>query len=228
MAAYQPRLYVTNSVLHNPTGSSLSPVIAHKVLKLAEQWDLTIIEDDVYADLEHEPGTRLAAFDGLSRVIHVGSFSKTLTAAARCGYIAVRSDWVEALLDLKVAVTFGASQLAAELILTLLTDGSYHRHIYSLRERLARAMSQTTTKLQSIGFEPYLQPDGGMFLWCRLPHGIDAIDLARKALIENVVLAPGNVFSTSSTASSFMRFNVAQSRDPQLFEVLARLLAEYH
>ena len=88
LAEHRPRLYITNSALHNPTGATLSPVDAHRLLKLADQHGLTIIEDDIFADFEHEPAPRLAAFDGLDRVIHIGSFSKTLSASVRCGFIA--------------------------------------------------------------------------------------------------------------------------------------------
>ena len=67
-------------------------------------------------------------------------------------------------------------------------------------------------------------PRGGFYLWCRLPDGRDAADVARAALGENIVLAPGNVFSLSQSASEFMRFNVAQMRGPRVFDVLARAL----
>ena len=87
------------------------------MLKLAEQFGLTIIEDDIFADFEHAPAPRLAAFDGLDRVIHIGSFSKTLSASVRCGFIAARPDWIEGLTDLKIATSFGGGRLAAELVL---------------------------------------------------------------------------------------------------------------
>lgn len=99
LSTYRPRLYSTNSALHNPTGAMLSPVVAHRVLKLAEQSDVTIIEDDIFADYTSTPIPRLAAFDGLHRVVHIGSFSKSLSAAVRCGFIAALRHWVEGLID---------------------------------------------------------------------------------------------------------------------------------
>ena len=74
---HSPRLYITNSGVHNPTGATLSAVTAHRLLKLADDSDLVIVEDDIFADFELSPAPRLAAFDDLSRVIHIGSFSKT-------------------------------------------------------------------------------------------------------------------------------------------------------
>ena len=220
LAEHRPRLYITNSALHNPTGATLSPVVAHRLLKLADQSGLTIIEDDIFGDFEHESAPRLAAFDGLERVVHIGSFSKSLSASVRCGFIAVRRDWVERLIDLKIATSFGGGRLSGELILGVLKDGTYRKHMENLRERLSRAMGQTSARLEALGIEPWIEPRGGMFLWCKLPEGLDATDVARRALAENVILAPGNAFSVAQSASQFLRFNVAQSTDPRVFTVL--------
>ena len=226
LAEHRPRLYLTNVALHNPTGATIAPATAHKLLRLAEQHDLTIIEDDVFGDLEPEPSPRLAAFDGLERVIQVGSFSKTLTAATRCGYIVAKRDWIEPLLDLKIATLYSVSRLTAEVTHAVMTNGSYRHHLESLRDRLSKASGTTLAQLRKLGIEPWIVPRGGMFLWCRLPDGVDAVDLTRRALAQNIVLAPGNVFSLSQSAAHYMRFNVAQCADPRLFDILGRLIDE--
>jgi DNA-binding transcriptional MocR family regulator len=221
---HRPRLYITNSGIHNPTGATLSPVIAHRLLRLAEQAGLTIIEDDIFADFEHVPAPRLAAFDGLDRVVYIGSFSKTLSASARCGFIAAKPEWIEALTDLKIATSFAGGRLSAELVLTLLRDGSYRKHMESLRTRLYKTMDETIARLGDVGIIPWLKPQAGIFLWCRLPEGCDAAKVARACLSDNIVLAPGNAFSLSMTANSFMRFNVAQSTDARIFRSLEKAL----
>ncbi|MCB5943950.1 PLP-dependent aminotransferase family protein [Acidocella sp. KAb 2-4] len=221
----KPRLYITNCAVHNPTGASLSPVTAHRLLKLAEQHGLTIIEDDIFADFEAEPSPRLAAFDGLERVVQVGSFSKTVSASLRCGYIAVKSDWIEGLTDLKIASSFSSGRLSAELLLAVLQDGSYRKHIETLRAKLAGAMSQASTRLRAIGLTPWVMPRAGMYLWCELPARLDAAEIARRALEDGIVLAPGNVFSPAQTAGRFLRFNVAQCADPRIFQMLNRAMA---
>ncbi|MCA0000814.1 MULTISPECIES: PLP-dependent aminotransferase family protein [unclassified Mesorhizobium] len=220
LAEHRPRLYITNSAIHNPTGAILSPVTARRLLKLADQSDLTIVEDDIFADFEHAPAPRLAAFDGLERVVHIGSFSKTLSASIRCGFIAAPRDWMEGLADLKIATTFGGGRLAAELVLTLLRDGSYRKHMDLLRARLSRAMIETGARLKAIGITPWIEQPAGLFLWCSLPDAVDAAEIARRALAANVVLAPGNAFSLSRSASRFLRFNVAQCEDERIFKVL--------
>lgn len=222
---HSPRLYITNSGVHNPTGATLSPVTAHRLLKLAEHSNLVIVEDDIFADFEQQPAPRLAAFDGLSRVIQTGSFSKMLSASLRCGYIAARGDWIDALADLKIATHFGGSRLASEVLFRALTDSGYRRHMEHIRLRLAEAMEKTVTRLARLHITPWLRPAAGMFLWCQLPEGHDATTLSRRCLRDGVILAPGEAFSTSSDARGRLRFNVAQSSDPRIFEVLGKALA---
>jgi DNA-binding transcriptional MocR family regulator len=226
LAQHRPRLYVTNSAIHNPTGAVLSSVAAHRVLKLAEQHDVIIVEDDIFADFEEEPAPRLAAFDGLERVVQIGSFSKTLSASIRCGYIAARPDWIEGLTALKIATAFGSGRLAGELLATVLTDGTYRKHMTSLRTRLAGAMGRTIARLREAGLTPWIEPRAGMFVWCRLPEGLDATAIARKGLTENIILAPGNAFSLAQSAGEFLRFNAAQSSDPRIFRLLESAIAE--
>jgi DNA-binding transcriptional MocR family regulator len=224
VAEHAPRLYLTNAAIHNPTGATLSPVTAHRLLKLADEAGLTIVEDEVFADLETEAAPRLAAFDGLQRVVQVGSFSKTLSAAARVGYVVARREWTEGLVDLKIATSFGSGQMSSELVLNVLKDGSYRKHVEALRVRLARALLEVSSRLKEVGIRPWLQPRSGIFLWCELPPGADATALSQAALAQDIILAPGNVFSASQSANNFMRFNVAQSLDAKLFEFLRQAL----
>lgn len=221
LATHRPKLYITNAAVHNPTGATLAPATAYKVLQLAEAANLLIVEDDIFADFEATPVPRLAALDGLSRVLSIGSFSKTLSASLRCGYIAVRGDWVDALVDLKIATGLGGGQLAAAVVHTALTDSGYRKHMQAVHARLAVARAEAVARLADLGIVPWVLPRAGMFLWCRLPAGISAVALARYCLAQDVMLAPGNVFSQSHRADGFMRFNVAQMHDERIFDVLA-------
>eukprot|EP00913_Durusdinium_trenchii_P021371 g20084.t1 len=167
VSQHRPRLYITNSAIHNPTGAVLSPVMAHRVLKIAEEFDLTIIEDDIFADFEAGGSglaPRLAAFDGLERVIHIGSFSKTLSAAARCGFIAARPGWIEGLTDLKIATSFAGGRLTEEVVHSVLSDGGYRKHLEILRARLSKAMAEAADRLATLAIVPVLRPQAGMFL----------------------------------------------------------------
>jgi len=223
LAAHDPRLYITNSALHNPTGATISARTAHRVLTLAAAHELIIVEDETFAVLEPDPSPRYAALDGLDRVIRIGSFSKTLSASIRCGYIAARAELIEALTDLQVATNFGGpGPMATAIVRATLADGSYRKHLEATRRRLSRARREVVAKLGVLGIEPWLMPRGGFYLWCRLPDGRNAAEVARQALSQGVVLAPGNVFSHRQAAPDMVRFNVSQMADPRIYEVLGR------
>ena len=104
----------------------------------------------------------------------------------------------------------------------MLQDGTYRKHVESLRPKLAAAMSQAGARLRDVGLTSWVEPRAGLFLWCELPNGMDAANIARRAMAENIVLAPGNVFSPAQAAGRFLRFNVAQCADPRIFKFLRR------
>ena len=208
---HNPRLYLTNSALHNPTGATISAQVAHKLIMAATVNDMVIVEDDIFADFEPDRSSRMAVMDGLEQVIRIGSFSKTLSASVRCGYIVAKSEWIEALADLQVAINFGGpSPLSSEIIYSVLSGSGYRKHMNALRHRLDYERINASGKLQALGCEIAIRPRGGFYLWCELPANEEAADIAKRALYKGVVLAPGNVFSPSLSKSNFMRFNVSQ------------------
>ena len=225
LSEHRPRLYITNSVLQNPTGVSISNVHAHKLLNLAEKHDLIILEDDIFADLQEKPSTRLAAFDGLDRVIQIGSFSKTLSASIRCGFIIAKPGWVDEMTNLRLATSYGGSSFNTQLIFKLLTEGSYRRHVNAVRDRLSKQRSYVLRNLDALDIQPWHTPSEGIFVWCRLPNERDAEQVARTAIQDGLMLAPGNAFSHKQTAANFMRFNIAQMNDPAIFQKLKKAIA---
>ncbi|MFK4825906.1 PLP-dependent aminotransferase family protein [Paenochrobactrum sp. BZR 588] len=222
-----PRLYITNSALHNPTGASLSPQTAYRVLSAASAHGMTIVEDDIFTDFEPNLSPRLAISDGLNRVIRIGSFSKTLSASVRCGYIAASPEWIEGLTDLQIATSFGGpSPITSAIIVKVLAGGTYRKHMDEVRHRLTLARLDVAKRLSALGIKPWLMPRGGFYLWCQLPEGVDSAILARRCMEEKIMLAPGNAFSVSQSAAAFLRFNVAQTQNPQIYSTLRRLLKD--
>jgi DNA-binding transcriptional MocR family regulator len=224
-ATHAPKLYLANPALHNPTGLSLTPAQAHRLLNLAARFDFRIVEDDVFRDFQSALTQRLAALDGLAedswRVLYLGGFSKTISAALRVGFIAGPAETIRHLTDLKLATTFGNNQVSAQLVHRLLEDGSYRKHVAAIRERLRRAGPPLRHRLEAVGLHTWVETEEGMFLWMRLPEGMpDAAALARNAIAQRIVLAPGAVFSPSKHWQDFLRINVAQSQSPRLIGFL--------
>ncbi|MEH6472528.1 MAG: PLP-dependent aminotransferase family protein [Halopseudomonas sp.] len=224
---HKPKLFVTTAVLHNPTGTNTSQAVAYRLLQLAEKHDLMIIEDDIYGDFHGGHATRLAALDQLNRVIYVSSFSKTISASLRVGFMACHKDLAQELIDLKLLTHLTSCELSERLIHQVLAEGDYRKSMTRLHGRLERARQQTIGRLERAGLSLFVEPEQGMFLWARLPEGVqqNAAELAHQALTKDMMLAPGNIFSPQQAISPWLRFNAAYCEDDAaLFDSLGRLL----
>ncbi|CAJ6321670.1 GntR family regulatory protein [Burkholderia pseudomallei] len=221
---WRPKMLVINSVLHNPTGTSLSAAQAFRILKLAEAYDFLVVEDDVYGDLcpPSYPATRLASLDQLRRVIFLGSFSKTLAANLRVGYIACAPELAKALTDQKMLVGMTTPELNERVLYKVLTEGHYRRHVERLRARLDGVRDKTARMLERTGMRLFTMPAAGMFLWA--DTGVDSDALAAAAHEEGFLLTPGSLFSPQQSPSTWARFNVANCGDPALPAFLGRYL----
>lgn len=214
--AHQPKLYMTNSVLQNPTGTSLTAATAFRILRLAEAYDFHICEDDVFGDLHPGRAHRIAALDQLNRVIYVGSFSKTLGAGLRVGFLACRADLAQHLTDQKMLSSLTTPELGERLVYQVLSDGYYRKHVEHLRGRLARAIDPAIRNLERAGLTIFHEPAAGMFLWARAGEHQDAEALAAKAQEQSIILAPGSLFSPTQARSPWMRFHVAYAGNAKL------------
>ncbi|SAK60715.1 GntR family transcriptional regulator [Caballeronia arationis] len=221
---WRPKMLVINSVLQNPTGTSLTAAQAFRILQLAETYDFIVVEDDVYGDLAPPgyPATRLASLDQLKRVIFLGSFSKTLAANLRVGYVAASAEVANALADQKMLVGMTSPELNERVLYKVLTEGHYRRHVERLRGRLDGVREKTARMLESTGFRLFSQPSAGMFLWA--DAGIDSEALAAAGHEAGFLLTPGSLFSPHQSPTTWMRFNIANCGDPALSALLANHL----
>ncbi|AQU81413.1 MULTISPECIES: aminotransferase-like domain-containing protein [unclassified Halomonas] len=216
LAQHRPKLFYINSVFHNPTGSTLSPAVAHRVLQLAEQHDFKIIEDDIYADFQHTPTTRLAALDGLRRVIYLGSFSKSLSSSLRVGFIAAPPPLVQRLVDIKMLTSISSSLFAEQVVTAMLQNGSYRKLTERLRTKLSSQMATALAMLKNAGWKVYTEPTGGMFVWAKPPVAMTSERLSELAEHWQITLSPGHLFFADQQPTHWLRLNVAYMQDPRV------------
>lgn len=210
---HRPRIFFTNTVLHNPTGASISQPVAYRLLQLAAKYDLTIVEDDIYGDFHPLRVTRLATLDQLERVIYIGGFSKTVSASLRVGYLACRREIAEQLTDLKLLTGLTTSEIGERVVHELLTDGHYRKHLDRLRGRLQCAREGAMRNLERLGFRIYLEPEGGMFVWAGVEDRMNVVEMTRAAAERGIMLAPGNLFRPHQEPAPWLRINVASCGD---------------
>jgi len=227
-ALHQPKLFVTSSVLHNPTSTSLSAAKAFQVLKIAEQHDFLIVEDDIYCDIHPgaavQAATRIAALDQLQRVIYLGGFSKTLAANLRVGFIATSHELAKRLADQKMLSTLTTSEIGERVVYKILSEGHYRKHVERLRGKIDAVRDKTIRQLERVGMKMAITSPVGMFVWA--DAGCDTNVLAEKALEQGYLFAPGSLFSPNQLPSTKTRINVVTLSDLGVLRFLEQELGK--
>ena len=217
---HAPKLFVSVSVLHNPTGASISPGSAHRVLQLAQQHNFHIVEDDTYSHLAPEHATRLCALDGLQRTIYVSGFAKILAPGWRVGFMAAPPDLVERLLDTKLLATLTTPALLEKALAHCIDQGQLRRHAERIRLRLGQARTRCVQLALSHDCTFAAEP-AGLFGW--VDTGTDTDVLAQRMLDEGYLIAPGSLFHAVRHPTTLMRINFATTQDAAFWAVFARL-----
>jgi DNA-binding transcriptional MocR family regulator len=224
---HHPRVMFVNTVLQNPSGSSLSVSAAFRLLQVADRYGLWVVEDDISRELAPPGLPCLAAMEGLHHVVYVSGFSKTISPVMRVGYIAAHRDLLAQLALTKMAIGLTSSEVTERAVANVLVEGHYDRHITFLKDRLRVAHERTSRAMNEAGLEIFHQPRAGLFLWAKLPIAPEAsLSVATDALRHGIWLAPGSYFRPQETSSSWFRFNAATSDAPALWDFLRALPAQ--
>lgn len=222
-AAFKPKVFFTQSLAHNPTGSSMTLPVGHRVLQAATQYGFYIVEDDPFADILPHASPRLATLDQLERVIYVGTFSKTLSASLRVGYLAANGALAGALCDLKMLTVVSTSDYVERVVFDLIASGQYLKHQRRLKAHVERATREAVTALKAAGLSLPHAPGGGYYLWAKLMPGQDELALASAASDASIFLAPGAIFMPDrGQLTSALRVNIAYATDPRFLDFIKR------
>lgn len=218
--AHAPKLYVSVSVLHNPTGYLLSPASAHRVLQLAQTHGFEVLEDDTYSHLAPEHATRMAVLDGLQRTFYVSGFAKILAPNWRVGYVAAPPRWVEPLLDTKLLSTLSTPTLLERALAICIEQGHLRRHAERIRSRLDQARGRSVKLSLQAGCR-LVAPPAGLFGW--VDTGVDTEALSMPLLDAGYLIAPGALFHAARAPSTLMRINFATTQEVNFWRVFERL-----
>ena len=220
---HHPKLFVSVSVFHNPTGYCLTPGSAHRVLQLAHAHDFHIVEDDTYSHIAPDHATRLSALDGLQRTICVGGFAKILAPGWRVGFLAAPTHWVEAFVDTKLLATLTTPAFLEKALAHCIEQGQLRRHAERIRARLEQARARSVKLALAHGCT-FATPPAGLFGW--VDTGVDTDALAQRMLDAGYLLAPGALFHAQRQPSTLMRINFATTQEAQFWSQFARMRDE--
>lgn len=218
----------------NPSGVTTSLEKRKAIYKLAQKYDVLILEDNPYGELRvsGEDIPAIKSFDEDGRVIYVGSFSKVLSPGMRIGWTVAPRDIASKLIVCKqgsdVHTNIWAQMVAAEFM----QKYDFEQHLERLRN-IYRKKIRFTTELLDKYLAPkitYNKIDGGLFIWCKLPDSVNMNDFCKKAIERKVCVVPGNAFLTDEKEqSSCFRINFSTPTNEQLekgIKILGELINE--
>lgn len=229
------RFLYTIPTFQNPSGRTMTLERRKKVLEIAKKYDFLILEDNPYGELRYtgEEIPTIKSLDDEGRVIYVGSYSKVLAPGIRLGFVCAHKDIIAKMVIAKQVSDVHTNQFFMMVAAEYLEKCNLDQHILSVRK-----LYKDKLDLMSESIEKYFpkevifhKPDGGLFLWCELPEGYDAMELCKLAGEKKVSIVPGRVFEVDpKEISGTFRMNFSTPSDENIVKgvkILGTVIKEY-
>lgn len=221
----------------NPTGETLSLERRHKLIELADQYGVPIVEDDPYGQLRFE-GDHLPSivvldsqFRGNStpcyrgNVIYLSTFSKTLAPGLRLGWVVAPPEVISKLVQAKQGADLHTATFNQVVAFEVSRGGFLDRHIHLIREVYGKRRDLMLASMDNY-FPPgveWTHPQGGLFLWGTLPTYMDAKNLLKTCLERKVAFVPGEPFHPDGSGKNTMRINFSNATHEDIQKGISRL-----
>lgn len=226
---HKARLAYVLPNFQNPTGRTMSEARRQALVEKAKELDIPLIEDNPYGDLwyEGEPPLPLAARNP-EGVIYMGSFSKVLAPGLRVGFIVAPKSVYGKLTQAKQAADLHSPSFNQRVVAEVMKDGFLHSHIPTIRamykvQRDVMLMA-LEAEMEGLGVT-WTRPVGGMFLWVRLPEGMDAQVLLAEAVERGMAFVPGAPFYADEAETNTLRLSYVTVSPEQIRQGVAALAA---
>lgn len=222
-----PRMLYVLPNFQNPTGRLMSEARRRLLVETARELDLPLVEDNPYGELwfDAPPPAPLSARHP-EGCIYLGSFSKVLSPGLRLGYVVAPDALFPKLLQAKQAVDLHTPSLNQRIVAEVLRDGFLDRHVPGIRalyKAQRDAMLEALEReMRGLGMQ-WNRPAGGMFLWARLPQGMDAAELLPRAVDKGVAFVPGAPFHAGHADPRTLRLSFVTATREQIDTGIARL-----
>ena len=223
----RPKFVYTVPTFQNPAGVTLSAPRRKRLVEIARERELLVLEDNPYGLLryEGEPLAPLRALDGGVYVLYLGTFSKILAPGIRLGWVAAPGPVLAKIQLGKQAADLCTSTLSQLMVQAYFEEARWHDYVESLTE-IYRARRDSMLDALAEFFPPeaeWTRPAGGLFIWATLPDYIDTTDLLARALRDNVAFVPGEAAYLDGRGRNAMRLNFSASDDEAIREGIRRI-----
>jgi 2-aminoadipate transaminase len=223
----RPKLIYIVSEFSNPRGTTLSYGRKQKLIELSARYRVPILEDNPYSELRYtgEQQPPLAALDEQGLVIHVSTFSKTLSPGMRLGWLVASEEVFQTVVVAKQAADLHTSTVEQRAAARLLDSFDFDGHVGHLCEVYGERRQAMLTAMDR--YFPaeikWTRPEGGLFLWVELPERLSAEQLFEDAVAERVAFVPGTSFFACEKKLNFMRLNFSNQKPEKIEEGIRRI-----
>ncbi|MFC5700249.1 PLP-dependent aminotransferase family protein [Cohnella faecalis] len=211
------KMVFLNPNFHNPTGAVLDQERRLKLLDVASELGLPIVEDDPFSLTAYEdsPPQPLKSLDSIGSVLYIGSFSKIAASGLRVGWMVAPHSVVERLADARQQMDFGLSVVPQKVAMQFLNSAYFEPHLDRLRSSLLYKRDLLIEAFRrelpdEVSFEA---PRGGLHLWCKIIPEVNDSKLLEEAIRRGVVFVPGSVYGSDS---GYIRFTYARPRAEEI------------
>jgi 2-aminoadipate transaminase len=223
----RPKFIYTVPSFQNPAGVTMSLPRRRRLVEVAHERELLILEDNPYGLLRYEgdPPSPLLSLDGGVYVMYLGTFSKILSPGIRLGWVVAPPPVLEKINLGKQAADLCTSTLSQLMVQAYFAHANWRDYVESLTE-IYRARRDTMLDALADHFPPqaeWTRPSGGLFIWATLPDFIDTTDLLARALHENVAFVPGEAAFLDGRGRNAMRLNFSGSGEDAIREGIRRI-----
>ena len=228
LVRYRPKLIYTNPTFQNPTGVTMPVRTRRELLKLAERYRVPIVEDATYRELyfNDAPPPSLRDLDTQNLVIHLNSFSKVMAPGLRLGWLSAAPSIVDQIAIIKQRLDPHTQNLVQFAVARLIREGSFDSHLGTLRAEHARRAAQMLAAFHRHvppGDLRLTRPQGGLYLWGRLPPGVSSRALLDRALSAGVAFVPGYAFYSDPAGESELRLCFSSVTPATIDDAVKRL-----
>ena len=223
----EAKFLYTVPTFQNPTGRTLPVDRRQRMVELARQYDIVIIEDDPYGQLRFagDPVPAVKSFDSDGRVFYLSTFSKTLTPGLRTGWVVADPAFIKHFTVIKQSADLHTDNVAQQVIAEFLADFNIDEHIAKIRQvyrQREQLMIEQIQKHFPTGVK-YTNPDGGLFIWVEIPGNINTQDLFDQCIKNNVAFVPGEPFYPGEPESGTFRLNFSNMSEEKIKDGIQRL-----
>lgn len=217
---YQPKFLYIMSTFQNPTGYSYCHENKERLLEIAREWGLTLVEDDCLSELyfTEERILPLRAMEGADDVISIKSFSKIFLPGFRIAFIVIPDEFIGRMMAAKHSSDISSSGLIQRTFDRLLRQGLWEKHIEGMRQIYLDKYRHFVKLLKEYipNQVKYILPEGGLNFWLALPEGYSADRLYKEALAGGVAIVPSSLFYPDGRSNRFFRLSIASLEEEEM------------